>query len=272
MIQINMTIQETATVLWNHSINTEYAHIGLACGAGYADARPGQFVTLRLPDRSTPLLRRPFSIHRKISANNETTGIEILYKIVGSFTRTLSLAKEGDRIDLLGPLGHGFSISEQHRKISLVAGGIGIAPLVFLYDALKESGVSFSESAVFIGGRTQTDILCKSVFSSSNIKQFITTEDGSEGEAGMLTAPLSRWLKTHRPDMIYACGSMPMLKAVIAIARLEHVFCEVSVETMMACGIGACLGCAIQTNMDSEKYRHVCVDGPVFNAEELIEG
>lgn len=268
--QMNIMIQETATVLWNHQITSGYGRIGLTCNAKYSDARPGQFVTLRFPDQNSPLLRRPFSIHRRIGRETQTSGIEILYKIVGGFTQTLSDAKQGDRMDLLGPLGQGFTISDKHRKVAFVAGGIGVAPLVFLHDTLADSGCSFVESAVFIGGRSQSDILCKSFFTSSNISLFTTTEDGTEGETGLVIAPLSRWLKKNRPDMIYACGSMPMLRAVIAVATLEKLSCEVSVETMMACGIGACLGCAIQTNRDLGKYRHVCVDGPVFDAEDLI--
>jgi dihydroorotate dehydrogenase electron transfer subunit len=263
-------IQETATVLWNRPVSSGYAKIGLTCTPTYLQARPGQFVTLRLPDQTTPLLRRPFSIHRCIGGENEIKGIEILYKIVGPFTRKLSQAKEEDRIDLLGPLGHGFTVSDKYHSIALVAGGIGIAPLVFLHEAFINLGFSFATSAVFIGGRSQSDILCTSDFHPSQIHAFITTEDGSDGETGMVVAPLSRWLKSHRPDMMYACGPMPMLKAVIAIARLENIACEVSVETIMACGIGACLGCAIQTNRDLNKFKHVCVDGPVFNAMEFL--
>jgi dihydroorotate dehydrogenase electron transfer subunit len=262
--------QETATILWNQRINPGYGRIGLACGFHYVDARPGQFVTLRFPDQRTPLLRRPFSIHRLIGRRAEFSGIEILYKIVGKFTQALSQIKQGDRIDLVGPLGRGFTISENYHKVAFIAGGIGVAPLVFLSEYLSDLGIRLDTSAAFIGGRSQTDILCKSAFKDLNINLFTVTEDGSEGEAGLVVAPLSRWLKTKRPDMIYACGPMPMLKAVIAISRLEKLPCEVSIETIMACGMGACLGCAIQTNQDFKKYKHVCMDGPVFDSAELV--
>jgi dihydroorotate dehydrogenase electron transfer subunit len=268
--QKNMT-QETATVMWNHRINPGYGRIGLACGSHYVNAGPGQFVTLLFPEQKTPLLRRPFSIHRLVGSRTEFSGIEILYKIVGKFTQALSLAKQDDRIDLIGPLGQGFTIPDKIRKCAFVAGGIGVAPMVFLSDSLLHSGMDFNASAAFIGGRSQTDILCKSAFDDLNMNLFITTEDGTEGETGLVIAPLSRWLKTNRPDMIYACGPMAMLKAIIAIAKLEKLPCEVSIETIMACGMGACLGCAIQTNRDLEKYKHVCVDGPVFNSAELVD-
>jgi len=261
-------IQETSTILWNQRINDGYGRIGLTCNPIYQGSKPGQFVTLRFADQVSPLLRRPFSIHRLIDRKTES-GIEILYKIVGKFTQDLSHAKTGDSIDLIGPLGHGFTLSGQYKKIALVAGGIGIAPLVYLCESLAETMGNLDQSAVFIGGKTKTDILCKPVFESLKLNITVTTEDGSDGKTGLVIEPLARWLKANRPDMIYACGSMPMLKAVIALAKLENVSCEVSVETMMACGIGACLGCAIQTNVDKDKYRHVCVDGPVFNAEHL---
>jgi dihydroorotate dehydrogenase electron transfer subunit len=262
--------QETATVLWNQRISPGYGRIGLACDTHYVDARPGQFVTLRLPDQRTPLLRRPFSIHRLIGCRAEFSGIEILYKIVGNFTQALSQAKPKDRIDMVGPLGRGFTISKKYHKVAFVAGGIGVAPLVFLSESLADTWINLDMSAAFIGARSQTDILCKSIFNDLNINLFTTTEDGSEGETGLVVTPLSRWLKTNRPDMIYACGPMPMLRAIIAISRLEKLPCEISIETIMACGMGACLGCAIQTNRDKEKYTHVCVDGPVFNSEEMV--
>ncbi len=262
-------IQEIATVLFNKHIHSGYGKIGLLCGDHYQHARPGQFVTLRFPRQTTPLLRRPFSIHRLVNDPNQGYCLEILYKIIGPFTQKLHDAQKGDPVDLLGPLGHGFTLLEKHACIALVAGGIGIAPLVFLHDTLHNLKGLHKTSAVFIGGKTRADILCKSLFDVAKIKVFTATEDGSEGETGFVTAPLARWLKRHRPEMMYACGPMPMLKAVIAISHLEKIPCEVSVETIMACGMGACLGCAVQTRNNASSYRHVCVDGPVFSAADL---
>lgn len=231
---------------------------------------PGQFVTLRLPDETSPLLRRPFSIHRLIRRNGAVSGIEILYKIVGTFTEKLSRKTGGAVVDLLGPLGHGFSIGPARKKNLLIAGGIGVAPLVFLADTLADAGMNMAETAVCIGGRTSDDILCKTDFMSYGMDIHITTEDGSEGEKGFVLQPATRLLGITRLDMIYACGPMPLLKAVADMARTHNVLCEVSIETIMACGLAACLGCAVKTSDSGDGYRHVCKDGPVFDAANLM--
>lgn len=263
-------LQETATVLWNHRVDTHYCRIGLSCRTHYEASRPGQFVTLRLPDETSPLLRRPFSIHRLIRQDGSVSGIEILYKIVGTFTEKLSRAADGAVVDLLGPLGRGFTIKPTWRKVLLIAGGIGVAPLLFLADALADAGMDMTETAICIGGRTSDDILCKTAFMSHAMDVHITTEDGGEGEKGFVLQPTVRLLEIARPDMIYACGPMPLLKAVADMARTHDVPCEVSVETIMACGLAACLGCAVKTSDSGDGYRHVCKDGPVFDAASLM--
>lgn len=263
-------LQETATVLWNHRVGTHYCRIGLSCRTHYEAARPGQFVTLRLPDETSPLLRRPFSIHRLIRQDGSISGVEILYKIVGTFTEKLSRAADGAVVDLLGPLGRGFTIEPTWRKVLLIAGGIGVAPLLFLADALADAGMDMAETAICIGGRTSDDILCKTAFMSHAMDVHITTEDGGEGEKGLVLQPAVRLLEIERPDIIYACGPMPLLKAVADMARTHDVSCEVSVETIMACGLAACLGCAVKTSDSGDGYRHVCKDGPVFGAASLM--
>ncbi len=263
-------LQETATILWNHRVDTHYFRIGLSCRTHYEAARPGQFVTLRLPDEISPLLRRPFSIHRLIRQDGSISGIEILYKIVGTFTEKLSRTAHGAVVDLLGPLGHGFTIEPARRKILLIAGGIGVAPLLFMADTLADAGMNMAETAICIGGRTSDDILGKTDFMSHGMDVHITTEDGGEGEKGLVLQPALRLLETARPDMIYACGPMPLLKAVADMAMTHDVPCEVSVETIMACGLAACLGCAVKTSDSGDGYRHVCKDGPVFASANLM--
>jgi len=258
--------QEVATVLWNFQENSMYYRIGLACGSEYRNAIPGQFVTLRIPESMTPLLRRPFSIHKLITDNRSVKGIEILYKTIGGFTQKLSDQKKGDHIDVLGPLGHGFSISGSYKKVALIAGGIGVAPLVFLSDMLHEKGINLSDSVACIGGRSKYDVLCRKNFKDRNMIVKTTTEDGTEGEKGLITNLFQKWLKTNTPDIIYSCGPMPMLSAVANIANNYNLQCEVSIETIMACGLGACMGCAVETNEDTGHYRHVCKNGPVFDA------
>ena len=262
-------IQETVEVLWNEKLGDSYYRIGLASGKAYLNARPGQFVMVRLMDQSDTLLRRPFSIHRQIRVDRGIGGIELLYKVVGSCTEKLSRLNRGDRVDLLGPLGKGFEISLDDSRIYLVAGGIGVAPLVFLSLSLKYAGISPDKCSVYLGARSKGDLLRKDVFTDLGMTLHITTDDGSAGNACLVTHLLEVAVKENPPDRIYACGPVDMLKCVKEIAQTYAVPCQMSIEAMMACGIGACLGCAVEVREDMDIYRHVCVEGPVFDASIL---
>lgn len=262
-------IQGKVQVLWNNKIGPSYYRIGLKCDRGYSDAKPGQFIMLRLSDQIAPLLRRPFSIHRLITSDGGIKGIEILYKVVGKCTTRLSLCKNGDIVDILGPLGNGFSIPSNYNRIFIVAGGIGVAPMLFLVSFLKEKNIDVSAGKVFLGGRTKDDLLCKDEFLRCGMTVHITTDDGSAGERCFVTHPLETAVKETPPDIIYACGPLQMLKCVVNIAEKYEVPCQVSIETIMACGMGACLGCAVEGKETFAKYMHACVDGPVFDARKL---
>lgn len=261
--------QDTAKILYNGVVKNGYYKIGLTCDPVYENANAGQFVTLKITDRMEPLLRRPFSIHRLIRNEGVVTGLEILYRVVGGFTAQLSERKENETVDLLGPLGHGFSVPTNLARPVLVAGGIGVAPIVFLSERLGESGVSLSNVPVFLGGRSKSDILCEEDFSRQGLFMAISTDDGSYGKKGLVTELLETWLEDHTPDMIYACGPHGLLHAVAEIAKKNQIPCEVSIETLMACGLGVCMGCAVKTEDYSEGYRHICKDGPVFDASVL---
>ncbi|MDY6792193.1 MAG: dihydroorotate dehydrogenase electron transfer subunit [Thermodesulfobacteriota bacterium] len=262
-------IQQKIQVLWNKKIGPGYFKIGLSCLGEYSEAKPGQFVMLRLCGGTEPLLRRPFSIHRLIVGSESFMGIEILYKVVGKFTKKLSMLHKNDWIDILGPLGNGFSIPKTMTRIFMVAGGIGVAPMVFLASQLKNNELDISLCRMFLGGRSKNDILCVDDFAQLKMGVQPTTDDGSAGSKCMVTHVLEMALAEKPPDILYACGPPEMLKAVIALARKFAVKCEVSVETVMACGMGACLGCAVESVGTSKKYLHACVDGPVFNASDI---
>lgn len=264
-------IREQARVLFNRCVGPCYFRMGLTCHPDYRKAIPGQFVMLRGSDWSGPLLNRPFSIHRPILSSHGFDGIEILYRSVGEGTRRLSLCKPGDGIDLLGPLGRGFEVLDAPRRILIVGGGVGVAPLVFLASVLIQKGIDPKACTVFIGGRSKSDLLCLDAFTQLNMPLITTTEDGSEGERGLITAPLDAQL-TNRPppDIIFACGPVGMLRQVVHTANRRGVACQVSIETMMACGMGACLGCAVENRDPTQKYWHACLDGPVFNAEKIL--
>lgn len=259
-----MMFQENAEVLWNESVGTDYYKIGLACVSDYSCAKPGQFVMVKIAD--APLLRRPFSIHRRLESNQ---GIELLYKVVGSGTKKLSSYRHGDRLDLLGPLGNGFDIPENMKSIFIVGGGVGIAPLFFLAASLKDKGIDLSAFRVFIGCRSDDELLCRSDFLELGMSVQFTTDDGSSGEKGLITAPLERAILQQKPDMMYACGPTPMLRETARIAEKHAIACQISIETMMACGIGACLGCVVHSKEHPDKFLHACKDGPVFDAKAI---
>jgi dihydroorotate dehydrogenase electron transfer subunit len=257
---------EKGQVLWNKILSSSYFKMGLKWSGSFYDAKPGQFVMLRIEDRIAPLLRRPFSIYRIIEGKK---GLEILYRVVGESTNILSGIREGESVDILGPLGNGFSLPKKNGKVFIVAGGIGVAPLVFLSSYLVgEKGLAASSIKVFLGARSKEDLLCRDDFLSLGLEVAITTDDGSVGETCMITSPVEVALKKARPDVIYACGPSGMMKCLADMAEDYGVACQISMETVMACGFGACLGCAVESK-DESKYLHVCKDGPVFDSRDV---
>jgi dihydroorotate dehydrogenase electron transfer subunit len=224
---------------------------------------------VRLIDQIDPLLPRPFSIHRLIKKDGVASGIELLYKVVGKGTHELSLRQPGDYLDLTGPLGNGFTIPDKVGQIKIAAGGIGVAPMMFLVEYLKEQTRDPVDVQVFLGGRSKADLLCLDEFSALGVPVHTTTDDGSSGEHCLVTAPLDYAVAENKPDIIYACGPLAMLACVAGIADKHRVSCQVSIETMMACGMGACLGCAVVRRNHTDSYLHACLDGPVFDTRAL---
>lgn len=268
-----MTCTETrlsaSRILSNREICPGYFRMRIACDQVYQDAVPGQFVMVRLVGRASPLLRRPFSIHDLIMEGERVTGFDILYKIIGAGTEALSMSRAGDIVDVLGPLGRGFSTRGDFGRVHMVAGGIGVAPFVFLINHLMRQGLSSSQITLFVGGRSCGDLLCLEIFERLGIQLKVTTDDGSAGSQCVVTQPLGEALRQQKPKMLFACGPMPMLREVMAISKKDGIPCQVSIETMMACGMGACLGCAVEKRDSKEKYLHACMDGPVFEAGKI---
>lgn len=256
-------------LLWNREVKEGSFVMGVEGDSVYEAATPGQFVMMGVRDLLSPLLKRPFSIHRVIRNRGAISAIEILYKVVGESTRLFSKLKSGDEISLLGPLGRGFSWTPPVGRIVLVGGGIGVAPLVFLAESLKASGVDLSCSLGLIGGRRKEDILCDREMAALSLPVRISTDNGTLGKKGFVTELLLEALSEGQPEMIYACGPRAMLKAVSEIAYTHSISCQLSIETMMACGMGACLACAVPGRKEEGKYRHACLDGPVFDAIDV---
>lgn len=222
---------------------------------------PGQFVHLKIATGRDFILRRPLSIY---AANEER--IEILYQLVGRGTRELALAKPGDRMDLIGPLGTGWEIPETPVRALLVAGGLGVAPLRMLAEALTRTG---STVALAYGAPTAERLTGVEIFHAAGCQVISCTDDGSAGTHGLVTLASGDVLGAGEVDIVYTCGPEVMQRAVAAQAREAGVRCQVSLERLMACGIGACLSCVVPTTTGQ---RRACVDGPVFNAEDVIWG
>ena len=223
------------------------------------EIRGGQFVNVRVDGCDKAYLRRPISIH-DVDYQNNTIDLLIQEKHEG--TKTLCALPVGTKVNMVLPLGNGFTMPEKDDNILLIGGGIGIAPLYYFgKDVARRvcTGVHF-----LLGGRTMDDLILLDRFRSVG-DVFITTNDGSMGEKGFVTDH-SLW-KTMQINKIYACGPMPMMKAVAKVAREKGIWCEVSLENQMACGIGACLCCVENTK---EGNLCVCKEGPVFNIERLL--
>ena len=231
-------------------------------------ARPGQFVMVRAGGiGKDPLLRRPFSIHR-ITPDGK---IVLLVRIVGSGTSLLSRLKPGDAVQMLGPLGNGFDLSGIDREsglILLVGGGMGVAPLLFLAQRLAQLNL-IDKTKIILGARQHNELLCLYAFRELGFSVECITDDGSSGQQGFVTDLLEQAVAEHRKANVFSCGPTPMLKAVATLCQQFAAPCQVSMETHMACGISACLGCAIPANDTEKKYVHVCKNGPVFQSQEI---
>jgi dihydroorotate dehydrogenase electron transfer subunit len=262
-------IQQKATIAFNTQVAPDCFHLGVACDAVFSKSVPGQFVMVQAGAQHSPLLRRPFSICGRMSAPGGRTGVELLVKVVGQGTRLLAGMTKGQRLDILGPLGRGFRVDADHRKFYLAAGGIGIAPLRFMAFELLARGVAPDALHLFLGGRSQADLLCRAEFQHLAIPVTVTTDDGSDGDQCLITDPLETAILQHKPDMVYACGPHGMLACIAGIARRCQVACQVSIESMMACGMGVCLGCAVESNKAQDQYLHACIHGPVFDVADL---
>ena len=218
------------------------------------NASPGQFISLRIGPTLDPFLRRPFSIF------DFNDGIfDIIFQVVGKGTEILSRYTD-KTIEILAPLGKGFSLIENGRAL-LIGGGAGNAPMYFLSRLLKEKGNSVTQ---IYGSRSKDYIYCKNRYCGSSDSVIFTTDDGSEGIKGFVTNAAAELLAKEPFDIIYICGPKPMMKGLSPVVAQSGIPCEVSLENYFGCGTGICYGCTIRTK---EGNRRVCSDGPVFNAD-----
>jgi dihydroorotate dehydrogenase electron transfer subunit len=232
-----------------------------------AAASPGQFVMVQVAPGRDPLLRRPFSIHQTSSAGT----LQILFKVVGRGTKLLAERRAGEQLALLGPLGKGFNLGDPGMAC-LIGGGIGIAPLLFLASRFLRLTASDEKNKetlkVILGARNREELFPLLVeFQRLGIEAEVVTDDGTLGHHGLVTDVLKK-INLSFGHTVYCCGPRPMMAAIYHQCQQQKISCQVSMETVMACGMGACLGCAVPLRAGG--YGHVCSDGPVFEADELL--
>src|SRR3989339_347401 len=251
--------EEQAEVLRQEQLMPEIFRLTLRAPEIAANARPGQFVMVQTSPGYDPLLRRPLSIHQTIGHDQ----VQLLYKVVGKGTRLLATMTAGQQLNLTGPLGHGFELAAS-KAICLVGGGMGIAPLYFLAREILRNTCP-PKCVVLLGARTAAELgPLPGNFMDLGVTTHLATDDGSLGHHGFVAELLLQHLDPELKWTVCACGPHPMMKAVAGQCRKQGWECQVSLEATMACGIGACLGCAVPQAELSGPYLHVCKDGPVF--------
>ena len=228
-------------------------------------AKAGQFLEIKVTKGEEPFLRRPISIYNILKDEGI---IEFIFQVKGKGTKLLSEFEVGEKIDIMGPLGFGtFDVNTEYKSVSIIGGGIGIYPLYELTKELKnKAGLN-----VYLGFRNKDLVTCEKEFEEIGLNKLaITTDDGSYKEKGFAIDFMKQDIKEHMVDKIFACGPLPMLKAVKEFADSEKIPCEISLEERMGCGIGACLGCAVKIVSGEEpRYGHVCKEGPVFKSKDV---
>lgn len=290
--------QFSAVVQNQETFGSEYQAITMALtGSGvqtFSKARPGQFLQiacrdLKEPRNCSPLLRRPFSIAAvNKSDNGSNTEVQVIYKVLGPGTKWLELRTAGEEIDIIGPLGNGFTLPENKQDyIIMVGGGVGMPPMFFLSDELAKQGyqnniaIAGAQGGHYFDGiltpetkihDTATPTMSLDKFSCNKTGCIITTDDGSLGFNGNVAEALDEFLdqqQSWQKATIYACGPGPMLKAIAKLARKRQMTCQVCMEAYMSCGIGLCQSCAVATTNGDKKYKLVCTHGPVFDSKTI---
>ena len=248
---------EDFNIIRNKRLNNDFFVLELDSNNPLPEIRPGQFVQVKVEGSQETFLRRPISIH---DIDYERNILKLLIQIAGKGTETLSKLKSGESINIIYPLGNSFSMPSRGERVLLIGGGCGIAPLLFLGRYLVRAG---TKPDILLGFRNSIRIIEYEEYNDIG-QVHITTEDGSAGVKGMVTD--HSVMKDKGFDRIYCCGPESMMKAAADFCHQRNICCEVSLENLMACGIGACLCCVVDTVKGN---LCTCIDGPVFNTKEL---
>lgn len=299
----------TASVVYNRPVGERFFRLSMKLSgqgaAAFTGARAGQFLELQVENLSipactpqhlkdaairNPILRRPLSFV-DITNNGDSVTVDVMYCVIGAGTVRLTSLVAGDLISLIGPLGNGFTADAGCKTAVMVAGGIGCPPIEHFTKELAAARGDI-KIAAFTGARTVKDLPFLSVqqtlacggqpagieeFTKHRAQSVIATDDGSAGFKGVVTAAVDKWLDENNTDAagctIFACGPEPMLRAVSVLAAARDIKCMVSLERMMACGIGVCQSCAVETRVEGKEetvYKLCCKDGPVFDSREVV--
>lgn len=261
-----MAVLLRAEILGNERILPDFYKLTLYLPKLAENAKPGQFLMVRVSETLDPFLKRPLSLHRII---REEGKVELVYQIVGKGTNLLTQKRVGETLEVLGPLGSGFNWSENHRAVALIGGGCGIAPLLALADELVKDS---REVHVLLGAQTKDKLLGVEDFIALGCKVQAATDDGSSGHKGFVTQLLEELCLRVALDQVYCCGPLLMTRILVRMTKDALIPCQVSLEERMGCGIGACLGCVIKVRDEDGiiKNKKVCQDGPVFISNEVI--
>lgn len=230
------------------------------------EAKPGNFIEIRVTEQTEPFLRRPISIY---NLDKENGILEFIFQVKGKGTEILAKREVGKTIDIIGPIGYGTFKYEGYEKLAIIGGGIGVFPL---YELAKCAKAENKKVTTYLGFRNKDFVVLEKEFNEVSDRLVLTTDDGSYARQGFAINYLAEDIEMGKVDAIYACGPLPMLKAVQKLAIEKNIPCQISLEEKMACGLGVCLGCAVKTAKspaDAPEYWHVCKAGPVFNAKDV---
>ena len=258
-------IDESARVLSNQQVGPRLWLMKLEAPAIAPLVQPGQFVHMQVPGMEGHMLRRPFSVYAV-----EGSVLDILYQVVGFGTNVMTGLEAGTTVKIIGSIGHGWAVPEDAKKVLLVAGGVGAAPLFMLTQRCVAAGLDVT---VVLGAQTQDALVCRERYEQLlGENPRCATDDGSYGRAGFCTSlveeALAEAAEAGEPySYLAVCGPEPLMRIVAKLGAQAGVYTQVSMEKRMACGVGACLGCIVET---ADGRKRACVDGPVFDAEKVV--
>lgn len=256
-----MPVQLQAKLINKEQLKLDIFKFSLSAKEIVDIAKPGQFIEIRVTDGMDPFLRRPISIY---NMDIENGILEIIFRVQGKGTEILAKKNEEELIDIVGPLGYGTFKYAGYKNIAILGGGIGVFPL---YELTKNASKAANVNT-YLGFRNKEAVLLEEEFRKVSNKLVITTDDGSYKIHGFAINELKNDLEKDNIDCIFACGPLPLLRAAQIVSKETGIPCQISLEEKMGCGLGVCLGCAVEVATGG--YEHVCKQGPVFDSSKVI--